>query len=140
MKLYTKVRPLAATGKEQKKMQKVQEKVTSLKEGLVLEEKLKLRLETEKKQMAEEKLQLQKQLESSKSRREEITQKLETLVDAKQHLEQSANEVTARLSGEEYRATEFLKQKKKTEAECESLKKNITGDRGRCYGFDWMLE
>jgi hypothetical protein len=41
-------------------------------------------------------------------------------------LESESSQVTAQLAGEESRAIELQKNRKRTEQECESLRKNIT--------------
>uniref|UniRef100_A0A915EFF8 Myosin motor domain-containing protein n=1 Tax=Ditylenchus dipsaci TaxID=166011 RepID=A0A915EFF8_9BILA len=125
-KLYAKVKPMLAKGKEQEEMEATAVKVTAIKDSLQKEEQMRQQLETESKKLAEENDAMLKELQSNKNRSEEVAQRMNALTSAKEQLESATSETSSKLATEEHRATEMLKSKKRAEEECNSLKKNIS--------------
>uniref|UniRef100_A0A914L0P7 Myosin heavy chain n=1 Tax=Meloidogyne incognita TaxID=6306 RepID=A0A914L0P7_MELIC len=125
-RLYGKVRPLCVKGKAQQAMEKVEEQLKSVQESLQKEKELTDKLEKEAKKLLEEKEEMSKELEKSSSRGQEVQQRLNNLSSAKEQLESDSTQINSQLASEESRAIELQKLRKKTEAECESLRKNIS--------------
>lgn len=92
-KLYGKVRPLLAAGKENEAVEKLEEQLKSVQENLAKEAETRKKLEEESKKMAEEREELLKQLDSTKGRGKEVQERLESLASAKEHLESALEEV-----------------------------------------------
>uniref|UniRef100_A0AC34QQA2 Myosin heavy chain n=1 Tax=Panagrolaimus sp. JU765 TaxID=591449 RepID=A0AC34QQA2_9BILA len=124
-KLYGKMKPLMAQGKEQEVLDKLQDKITGMSDTIEKEKALKKHLEESSKRMMDEREGLLKQLEGLRGKSTEFEERLTQMGQQKIELEQSVAQANDRLAGEEERTTEIQKAKKRVEAECENLKKQM---------------
>jgi myosin heavy chain 6/7 len=124
-KLYGKIKPLMAQGKEQEILDKLADKVTALGETAEKEKALRQHLEESSKRIMEEREALLKQLEGTRGKSTEFEDRLKSIGAAKAELEKSLAAASDKLTGEEERTAETTKAKKRVEQECDALKKNV---------------
>jgi chromosome segregation ATPase len=124
-KLLGRVKPLLAKGKEEEQLEKLTEELTHAKENIVKETELRKRYEEETTKMKAEREDLLKAVESTKGKSQEIQERLNGLTAAKEQLHHTMDQVNAQLISAEENTTKVQQQKKKTEQECENLKRNV---------------
>uniref|UniRef100_A0AC34GPD8 Myosin motor domain-containing protein n=1 Tax=Panagrolaimus sp. ES5 TaxID=591445 RepID=A0AC34GPD8_9BILA len=124
-KLYGKIKPLMAQGKEQEVLDKLADKVASLGDTAEKEKALREHLEESSKRIMEERENLLKQLEGTRGKSTEFEDRLKSIGNAKSELEKSLAAANDKLTSEEEKTAETQKAKKRVEQECDGLKKNV---------------
>ncbi|KAI6239365.1 CRE-MYO-2 protein [Aphelenchoides fujianensis] len=124
-RLYGRVLPLLAKGKEEEQLEKLTEELTTAKETLVKEAELRKRLEEETVKMKAEREDLFKAVEKTKGKSQETQERLNGLTAAKEQLHATIEQVNSQLVRAEEQTASMAAQKKKVEQECENLKRNV---------------
>ncbi|KHN87676.1 Myosin-4 [Toxocara canis] len=124
-KLYTKVRPMLREGKIAEQMEKLNEKLKSLEEGLEKESKLHKELEDNSAKMLAEKNDLMAQLESTKAQLAEAEERLQRETALKGDIDKQLEDLNERLAQTEDKNEDLMRAKKKAESEVDALKKQI---------------
>ncbi|CAD5233385.1 unnamed protein product [Bursaphelenchus xylophilus] len=126
MKLYGKVKPLLAAGKEAELLEKAQEDLVKTQESLEQEVETRKRLEEETKRMKEEREELLKSMEGAVGKTQEVQQRLEGLTEAKERLHKNMEDLGNQLSSAENHTASLQQARKKAEQEVDVLKKQTT--------------
>uniref|UniRef100_A0A8C0A0R4 Uncharacterized protein n=1 Tax=Anas zonorhyncha TaxID=75864 RepID=A0A8C0A0R4_9AVES len=125
MKLFFKIKPLLKSAESEKEMANMKEEFEKTKEELAKSEAKRKELEAKMVKLAQEKNDLQLQVQAEADSLADAEERCDQLIKTKIQLEAKVKEVTERAEDEEEINAELTAKKRKLEDECSELKKDI---------------
>ncbi|XP_056395983.1 myosin-1B-like [Hyla sarda] len=125
MKLYFKIKPLLQSAETEKEMANMKEEFEKTKEALALSETKRKQLEEKMNALVQEKNDLLLHVQSESETLADSEERCEGLIKNKIQLESKLKELNERLEDEEESNAELTAKKRKLEDECSELKKDI---------------